>query len=265
MSDSTALRLTGRDVLPLLHRTTSNALADLAPGGARPTLFCDFRGRLQHRVVVAVSADEAVWLLRPDASGAELAAAVDRMVFRDDVRIEDRSAEFTVALAAAGAGDAGVLGERDGVPLAVAAGDGTLLALDGRAPLSEGVRIARLVPRHDHEIAEAFNPFEVGLAREVHLAKGCFTGQEALQRLITYDSVRRRPAHVRFATPHSDVPAALLADGERIGVVTSIAGADGFAVLRSEAVADAVTLSLADGTAVDLVAAPEPARPLGRP
>src|SRR5207249_2404555 len=113
-------------------------------GSARVTLFCDFRGRLLHRAVVAVSADGAVWLIRNDAPGADLAAAVDRMVFRDDVRIEDRSGEFAVVLANAEPGDAGVLGERDGVPLAVATGDGTLLALDGRAPLPETERIARL-------------------------------------------------------------------------------------------------------------------------
>src|SRR5712691_10230554 len=142
MLDTTALRLTGRDVLPLLHRTTSNALADLLRGGARATLFCDFRGRLLHRALIAVAADGAVWLFRPDAPGAELAAAVDRMVFRDDVKIEDRSAELSVGLANAEPGDTGVLGERDGVPLAVATGDGTLLALDGRAAMSEGERIA---------------------------------------------------------------------------------------------------------------------------
>ena len=99
-SPSTALRLTGRDVLPLLHRTTSNALADLIPGQARATLFCDFRGRLQHRAIVAVTPDGAVWLLRDDAPGAPLAAVVDRMVFRDDVAIEDRSESLAVRLVA---------------------------------------------------------------------------------------------------------------------------------------------------------------------
>ena len=64
LAPSTALRLTGRDVLPLLHRTTSNALDDLPLLGARATLFCDFRGRLQHRAVVAMASDGAVWLLR---------------------------------------------------------------------------------------------------------------------------------------------------------------------------------------------------------
>src|SRR5690348_6678443 len=101
MPPSTALRLEGRDTLALLHRTTSNALAELAPGTARATLFCDFRGRLLHRAVVALTRDGAVWLLREDAPGAPLAAAIERTVFRDDVRIEDRSDELPVVLALA--------------------------------------------------------------------------------------------------------------------------------------------------------------------
>ena len=192
MIGTTALVLRGRDALPLLHRTTTNALAELMAGSACATLFCDFRGRLQHRAVVAVASDGAVWLLRADAPGSELAATVDRMVFRDDVQIEDRSRELPLVLAIAPPGAQGVLEERSRVPFAVATGDGTLLAFDGRAALSEPERIARLLPRHGHEIAEAFNPFEVGLGHEVHLDKGCFTGQETLMRLVTYHGIRRR-------------------------------------------------------------------------
>jgi folate-binding protein YgfZ len=186
-----------------------------------------------------------------------------------------------VALALAPAGADGVLGERDGAPLAAATGDGTMLALDGRASMSEAERIARLLPRHSHEIADAFNPFEVGLAHEVHLAKGCFTGQEALQRLITYDSVRRRPARVRVGARGADIPCDILARGERAGVLTSVAapaaesvaagagaapgGLEGFAVLRVESLADRAELSLPGGARIDVVSAPEPARPIGRP
>src|SRR5262245_1739004 len=93
---STALRLTGRDALGLLHRISTNALLDLRPGEARGTLFCDFRGRLLHRALVHLDADQAVWLLRADAPGAQLAALLDRHVFRDDVHIEDRSPELLV-------------------------------------------------------------------------------------------------------------------------------------------------------------------------
>jgi folate-binding protein YgfZ len=262
---STALRLTGRDALPLLHRITTHALDDLRPGDARATLWCDFRGRLLHRVVVAVAADGAVWLLRHDAPGESLAQALERSIFREDVAVEDRSAPLAVTLEAGPPGTVGVLEEAGGVPRVVATGDGTRLVLgEGGVPLPEPERIARRIPRHGHEIAEAFHPFEVGLAHEVHLAKGCFPGQEALQRLVTHDSVRRRLAHVRFAGASPATPSDVRAGGERVGVLTSAVDGEGLAVVRHEALDGGAPLVLADGRALEVVAAPEPSRPLGR-
>ena len=270
MGTSTALRLTGRDTLPLLHRVTSNALEDLQPGEARATLWCDFRGRLQFRAIVAVSSDHAVWLLRWDAPGAELAAALEKSIFRDDVQVEDLSRVYPLALARGATGESGVLAEENAVPSIVSTGDGTQLVRgDTAEPLAESARIVLLHPRHGHEIAEAFNPFEVGLAHEVHLAKGCFTGQEALQRLITYESVRRRPARVQLGGATPSLPSDVLAKGdapdERAGVLTSFEAGEGFAILRSGQLESGADFALADGRAVEVIAAPEPARPLGRP
>jgi folate-binding protein YgfZ len=270
MATSTALRLTGRDTLPLLHRVTSNALDDLQPGEARATLWCDFRGRLQLRAVVALASDGAVWLLRADAPGAELAAALDRSIFRDDVRVEDLSHAHPLELARGTTGESGVLAGSDGAPSSVSTGDGTrLVRAGGAVPLTESERIVLLHPRHGREIAEAFNPFEVGLAHEVHLAKGCFTGQEALQRLITYESVRRRPARVQLQGEPPSLPCDVLAKGdrpgERAGVLTSCDAGEGFAILRRDELEAGADFALADGRAVTVIAAPEPARPLGRP
>src|SRR5689334_11512392 len=212
MAPSSALRLTGRDVLPLLHRVTTNALEDLQPREARATLWCDFRGRLQYRAIVAVASDGAVWLLRADGPGEELAAAVDKTIFRDDVKVEDLSDVYRFELSRGATGEAGVLDEANGVPATASTGDGTRIVREGSGePLAESARIVLLHPRHGHEIADAFNPFEVGLAHEVHLAKGCFTGQESLQRLITYESVRRRPARVHLSGSLPSLPSDVLA------------------------------------------------------
>src|SRR2546427_12639350 len=91
-AESTLLRLEGRDALAVLHRLSAAFLDDLVPGQARATLFCDFRGRLLHRVIVVVTSDRAVWLLRDDAPGAALAAHLDHHVFREDVRVSDLGA-----------------------------------------------------------------------------------------------------------------------------------------------------------------------------
>ena len=265
---TTAIRLGGRDALPLLNRVSTNALLDLAPGQARPTLFCDFRGRLLHRAVVYRARDESVWLLRDDAPGAELAAFVDRFVFREDVALEDRSEALVVTRAPAGA--PGTTEETGGVPTRVALEAGMLWIGATPTVADERARIAAGRPGHRHEIVEEFNPFEVGLGDEVHLDKGCYTGQEALQRLTTYGSVRRRLARVAGVGSPPAPPADLTWNGEPVGRLTSVApdgegGWKGLAVIRIDCLESGRTPSVG-GTA--LVGPPEPLespRALGRP
>ena len=241
MPSTTALRLEGRDALPLLHRIGTQKLDDLTPGQVRATLFCDFRGRLLHRAIVGVTGDHAVWLFRDDAPGDALAAFLDRHIFRDDVRIADRSAELHVHARPGGDGvTPGTLREVNGVPAAIQVDpDLVLVAGSAAAPAPdprERVRAGR--PTHGHEIVETFTPFEVGLAHEVHLDKGCYTGQEVLMRLVTYRSVRRRLARISGQGATPAVPIELRAGGESAGILTS-AAADGdrwigLAVLRNE-------------------------------
>src|SRR5216110_1351657 len=86
-SGTTVLRLEGREALALLDRISTRRLIDLAAGEARWAPFCDFRGRLLHRALVAVTADRAVWLLRDDAPSLGLAASVNAHIFREDISI----------------------------------------------------------------------------------------------------------------------------------------------------------------------------------
>jgi len=232
---ATAIRLTGRDALSLLHRISTQALLDLKPGQSRATLFCDFRGRLLHRALVSVAEDGAVWLRRPDAPGAELAAFLDRHIFRDDVAIEDRSE----------------------------------MAPPEPTASEERARIRAGGARHGHEIAEAFNPYEAGLAADVHLDKGCYTGQEALQRLITYGSVRRELTRVSGAGTAPVVPADVTRAGETVGVLTSAAATEeagwmGLAMVRKELVSAASPDLEVGGARLTLEPLP-PACPAGLP
>lgn len=262
----TALRLTGRDALPLLHRISSNDLVGLVPGDARGTLFCDFRGRLLQRAVVAVAPDAAVWLLRDCAEAAPLAALVDRHVFREDVMIQDLSAAISIGrVADAGTSSASfdALG-----PLRVSTGDGTALVRDASG-MSELERIMLGVASHGTEIAEDFNPFEVGLGAEVHLDKGCFTGQEALQRLVTYDSVRRALVRGRLEGAAPERGDELRAADARAGVITTVAP-DGdahalLAVARLDALDADSTWTLPDGRLMTVTHRFEMARAQGRP
>lgn len=281
-SGPTVLRLTGRDALGVLQRISSQHLEDLATGAARTTLFCDFRGRLLHRAAVARIADDAVWLLRDDAPGAPLLAYVDRHVFREDVRIEDQSAGWSV-WAEWTDDDDDRIAERDGIPVAVPEGRGFRLRLapaGAAAPSDAGSRererITRGRPRHGHEIHEDFNPYEIGCADEVHLSKGCYTGQEALQRLVTYESVRRLPVLVRGRGAPPAAPCNVVAPGGLAGRLTSTAPADvagewiGIAIVRREVLATATggivpPFALEGGPEVDAFSPFPERRPLGRP
>ena len=255
----TLLRLEGKDALGLLHRISTQSLDDLAPGEARLTLFCDHRGRLLHRACVAVTADHAVWLLRDDAPTLPLHDFIDRFVFREDVRLgvprEDWSVHLVPREPGGSAGEVGTVREREGLPHEVRMRPDFWLALvpPGTPAPGAGVERARILaglPRHGHEIAEAFNPFEVGLATEVHLHKGCYTGQEALLRMMTYGGVRRRLARVagegKAPEPASEVRHA----GGNAGWITSVApegsGWTGLAVIKNEHCEPEVSLEVED-------------------
>jgi folate-binding protein YgfZ len=273
---STVLELRGADVLPVLHRISTQNLDDLAPGAARVTLFCDFRGRLQHRAVVARGAQGDVWLLREDAPSEPLAAFMDRHVFREDVRIIDRSPEFTLIARPHHPEQPAGVQDVDGGVRAVAAGDGVVLLVVPRtaslaidAAAEERFRVSIGRARHGHEIVEQFNPFEVGLGGAVHLDKGCFTGQESLMRLVTYESVRRQMVRVEGEGPAPAVPGPVTAGGANAGTLTTaIEEAPGrwigLAVLKSEFAAGEQALEIGGRALANVEALPMP-RAVGRP
>lgn len=273
---SILLRLTGKDALPLLHRISTQALEDLGRGESRATLFCDFRARLLFRAHVARLTDDSVWLVHELAPGAALAQHLDKHIFREDVTVEDWSDRFAVRGRVASDVRAGTPAiEEGGRPVRLVIGDtaaldvvpaSTVLPLD-QLYAWEVARIATGRPRHGHEIAEAFHPFEVGLADDVHLSKGCYTGQEVLQRLITYRSVRRQLACVAGSgeAPATPVPACI--GDERVGTVTSTIasgpGWAGLAVLSTKALEPGAEVRVEDGATLGEIAPFAPKQPRG--
>ena len=201
---------------------------------------------------------------------AELAACVERSVFREDVKIEDRSLELPVRLVRGASGVRARFGDHGG-PTLIPERDEIAIALGGVPGAGgrhrDGAHRCLAAPRHGYEIAEAFTPYEVNLAAHVHLDKGCYTGQETLQRLFTYDGVRRQL--VRFSGPG---PAPALQDlsspGETVGCLTSVV-AEGdawaaLAVVRVDAIESGAAIALGDGTPLLAPFAFERSRALGR-
>lgn len=87
----------------------------------------------------------------------------------------------------------------------------------------EILRIEQGIPSYGHEIGPEVNPWEARLADSVSMRKGCYLGQEVLARLANYDKVQRYLTGLRFSGPAPAVGAEIRSDGQKVGVVTSVA------------------------------------------
>lgn len=99
---------------------------------------------------------------------------------------------------------------------------GTEVALD----TIEGWRIHALRPRVDHELTDAALPLEIGLADGISSNKGCYPGQEVIEKILSLGEPPRRLVLIEGELPAPDRGTAVLAAGlesrSEIGHVTSV-------------------------------------------
>jgi len=132
----------------------------------------------------------------------------------------------------------------------------------------EVARVEAGVPRFGAELDETVLPPEAGLdAAAVSYQKGCYIGQEVLNRIRTIGRVNRTLVGLRFDDATKPLPAKgdkLFADGKEMGVITSavrsrslgapIALALGYS--RHEHAQPGSVLTLANGAAAHVTAIP---------
>lgn len=217
------VEVTGADRLDYLEAVTSQHLLDAAPGDVRGALHLDPHGAPLAVFDVVVLA-ERVLLLVPDG---ELAARVVEVLggrtFLSDARFEAtgdvvvavrgddaaatlRSAGVPHPTGAAQTGDLVVVAARvGGVDLVGSEATVADAVARVRSAGAEDVDTAALeawevthgAPRWGREIAPPHLPEELGLLpTHVHLAKGCYPGQEAIARMWMLGRPRRRLAEV---------------------------------------------------------------------
>ena len=94
----------------------------------------------------------------------------------------------------------------------------------------EAWRIAAGIPAWGSEIAPGRRPHELGLLpTHVHLAKGCYPGQEVVAKLHNLGTARRGLAVAAADTPLE--PGAAVEGGPKPGELTSAAGGVALALL----------------------------------
>lgn len=86
------------------------------------------------------------------------------------------------------------------------------------------MRIESAMPDWGSELTEDYNPHEARLINAVSFTKGCYTGQEVIARLDTYDKVQKYLMIFEFEHQlQHNPPFNVFYDDEKIGTMTSYA------------------------------------------
>ena len=276
LSHRARIKATGEDRLRLLHALASNAVEGLLPGQGVRTFFLDAHGHILADSRIWVFEDHV--LLDTEAETRQvLLAHLDKYIIMDDVSLEDVT-DTVAMLAVEGPRALKVVEkmwgrqvpnqsdhhvEKDHVTLIKASMSGQpgywittaqaakaelirRLEAEGVAPASLNeaavVRVENAIPRHTQDFSDKTLPQESGRMEQVSFTKGCYLGQEIVERIRARGEVRRELAWIEMDAPEPPEPGSpLLLTEQEVGVLTSPVFSPrrgrclGFSILRREA------------------------------
>lgn len=218
------IRATGEDRARLLHAMTTNHVEGLKPGDGCYAFFLNAQGRILGDVNLLCFEDHILLDTEPETR-RKLYEHLDRYIIADDVTIEDVT-DRLATIAVEGPDARSVL-TRIGAPLPEAAysnvawgevtvarlsstgSDGYFLfvraerkdeivqqleAAGALAASHEDARVVRIehgYPRYGEEITERYLVQETGQLQAVHFSKGCYLGQEIVERVRSRAQIHR--------------------------------------------------------------------------
>lgn len=239
LSSRGKIRVTGEDRARLLHAMTTNHVQRLKPGEGCYVFFLNAQGRILGDANLFCFEDS--FLLDTESeTRVKLREHLDRYIIADDVTLEDET-ESTATVAVEGPTAASVLslfgaglpenrycwtrwGARVLANLDTTGSGGLLIftpASDKEDLLAqlasasvikaspEDARIVRIEhgrPRYGDEITERYLVQETAQMQAVHFAKGCYLGQEIVERVRSRAQIHRVLRRLEIDT--AEVPAA---------------------------------------------------------
>ena len=245
----------GRDRARLLHNLTSNEVKKMRPGEGCYAFLLNPQGRIQADLCLFCFEDHFLIDTEPELR-EKVHQHIRRYIIADQVELEDVTAS-TGAVAVEGPGAAAALGAL-GAPIPasdyahLAWGECTAAAVSltgqpgfrvygGAGPVREiigrlcgagiaaatpedarRVRIENGRPRYGEDIRETSLPQETQQMHAVSFTKGCYLGQEIVERIRAQGHVNKKLVRVKISA--SDPPAAgskLAANGAEAGEITS--------------------------------------------
>ena len=285
------IRVTGEDRARLLHAMTTNHIQQMKPGDGMYAFFLNAQGRILADANIFCHDDH--FLLDTEAATRQtIYAHLDHYIIADDVTLEDiteqtfclglegpkaaevaahagiavphhrfshaRWGEFTAA-SCSSTGPHGVrlFGSRERK-------DEAILLLENAGAVAaapedgELVRLENFVPRYGCDITDHNIPQETQQIHALHFQKGCYLGQEIVERVRSRGHVNKLLMGFRLEAAAAPEPGAkLLVEGQPSGEVTSAALVNGvvfgLAYVRVPG-ARSGAMAAIDGHAVELFA-----------
>ncbi len=244
----------GEDRVRLLHAMTTNHIQQLAPGQGCYAFFLNAQGRILSDAYVYCLADRILIDVEPEQR-VRIFEHLDKYIIADDVTLED-AGDSLAAVGVEGPA-AGEALSRAGAPVPVAScsvaewgtrlvarasvtgapGFRIFLPPDEKEALvaalglveaaGEDIRVERLEhfqPRYGEDITDTTLPQETRQMHALHFSKGCYLGQEIVERIRSRGHVNRLLAGIEIegsATPAAGT--SLTSAGAAAGEVTSAA------------------------------------------
>lgn len=229
------LRVRGAKARDFLQRMLSNHIADLGDDAARAVFLLEPTGRIVSGAVALADGDDIVLWCASLAWREAMQAGLEKYRIAEPVEFIPESEPLWLWLdppaACLPATAFGVVRTSDGVGIRIPVTGLAEVAWWGRAPAGlapvdanavEAERIAAGVPAWDRELTNTTIPLEAGATWGLSHTKGCYVGQEVIERMWSRDRVARRLVsltHVGGAT--ATAPLALAAPAK--GCITSVA------------------------------------------
>jgi len=271
------IRVTGDDRARLLHALCSQNVAGMKPGDGAYAFFLNAQGRILADANIFCFEDSFLLDTEPETA-RKLFEHIDRYIIADDVTLADET-EMTATLAIEGPQAEQVLWQLGATPpqndYATAPwGDRIVAKVSSTGALgyfvfapsfekgqltakfaglahanAEEARIVRIEngrPRYGEEITDRYLVQETGEMRGVHFHKGCYLGQEIVERVRSRGQVHRVLRRLELDT--SEVPIA--------GTKLTASGAGGASAEAAEIASAAYSPALNKVVALAYVRAP---------
>ena len=276
------IRVVGEDRVRLIHAMCTNHIEQLQPGSGCYAFFLTSQGRIISDANVFCMPDYLLLDTEPEARD-RLKQHLDRYIIADDVTLDDFTdcaaviniegpeveavmkelgapaahmpcsiAEWGHALVAhnsytGGPGYSIMLPTEEKSDLAARLGAAGIP--EARLAETEPVRLENGRARYGIDFSEANIPQETQLLHAVHASKGCYLGQEIVERVRSRGHVNRQLTQLELDTPTPPARGTKVQSGESsVGEISSAAYSPSlgcvlaFAIVRAESLQTSLTV-----------------------